>query len=394
MVVTLLLEFAGRGPLPDVSVEPVTREALESWIATNGKVEPLQPYVLRSRLDTFVTRVLAVEGQAVKRGQLLLDLDSTSAAAQLAEARQKLLTAQHQLQDARAGGAPDQLAELASDLAKAQASRDRLSAQQKTLAALVAGHAATQDELDQNALKLAQAEADLGFYQQKQQAMARLARYNVDQAGLRIEQARVQISDLSEKVASARLLAPVDGTVYALPVRKGDYVHVGQELADTADLLQVRVRAYVDEVDLGALEANQSVQIQWDAIPGRVWTGRTEVVPKQVVPYRDRNVGEVLCSVSNSDLRLLPNTNVDVRIRVEKRTGSLVVPRAAVQSEGTARYVFVVQDGRLRRRPIRVGIASTTRFEVLDGLQEGELVAMPGSVNLSDGLLIHAVQVR
>lgn len=394
LVVTLLIEFAGRAPLPDVTVAPVTRQTLESWIATNGSVEPIAPYALRSRLDTFVTQVAVGEGQAVKRGQLLLELDSTPAAAQLAQARQQLLEAQHQLQYARAGGPPDQLAQLTSDLTKAQASRNRLAEEQKTLTQLVADHAATQDELQQNRLKLAQAEADLRFFQQKKQALVRQAQFDANQARLNIEQAQAQISDLSEKVASARVVAPVTGTVYALAVRAGSYVHVGEVLVDTADLHQVRVRAYVDEVDLGVLEANQPVHIQWDAIPGRVWTGRTEVIPKQVVPYRDRSVGEVLCSVTNSDLRLLPNINVDVRIEVEQRAGRLVVPRAAVQGAVTANYVYVYRDGRLHRQPIRVGIASTSRFEVLEGLTEGELVAIPGAVSLTDGLQIHPVEAR
>jgi HlyD family secretion protein len=394
VVVTLLIGLASRAPAPDVTVAPVTRQTLESWVTTNGSVEPIDPYVLRSRLDTFVTRVGVVEGQAVKRGQLLLELDSTGAAAQLAQARQLLLTAEHQLQDARAGGPPDQLAQLTGDLTKAKASRDQLAAQQKTLEQLVTGHAATLDELQQNQLKLKQAEADVRLYEQKQQALAQQSQFDANQAKLHIEQAQAQISDLSEKVASARVVAPVAGTVYSLKVRAGSYVHVGDEMVDVADLRQVRVRAYVDEVDLGVLEPNQPVQIQWDAIPGRVWTGRTEVVPKQVVPYKDRSVGEVLCSASNADLRLLPHINVDVRIQVERSSGSLVVPRAAVQGQGTQKFVYVYRDGRLHRQPIRVGIASTSRFEVLDGLTEGELVAIPGAVNLTDGLQIHPVEAR
>lgn len=393
-VVLLVVELAVRAPLPDVTVVPVTRQALESWVSTNGMVQPKQPYVLQSRLDTFVTKVGILEGQTVRQGQLLLTLDSTAVVAQLAQARQQLLAAQRQLEDARAGGPPDQVAQLTTELTKAEASRDQLAAQQKTLEQLVANHAATQDELARNALKLSQAEADVKFYQQKKDALARAAQFNADQAGLQIKQAQADISDLSEKVASASVVAPVDGTVYALAARQGQYVHVGDELAAVADLQEVRVVAYVDEMDLGSLETNQLVQIQWDAIPGRSWTGHTELIPKQVVPYKDRSVGEVLCSVTNNDLRLLPNTHVDVRIRVEQRAASLVVPRAAVQGIGTDKYVYVYRDGRLQKQAIQVGIDSTSRFEVLDGLKEGDLVAIPGAVNLADGLQVHPVEAR
>jgi HlyD family secretion protein len=391
-IVLLLVELAVRAPLPDVTVVPVTRQTLDSWVSTNGTVEPEHPYILQSRLDTFVTNVAVVPGQNVKRGQLLLQLDSAADVAQLAQARQQLLMADQQLQDARAGGPPDQVAELTSELTKAQASRDALASQQKALMQLVAEHAATQDELAQNQLKLAQADADVRFYEQKKQALSRQAQFNANQAELSVKQAQASIADLSEKVASAQVVAPVDGTVYALTAQKGTYVQVGAPLAEMADLREVRVVAYVDEMDLGSLAKDQLVQVQWDAIPGRVWTGQTELIPKQVVAYKDRSVGQVLCSATNSDLRLLPNTHVDVRIRVQQRAGSLVVPREAVQGFGSSKYVYVYRDGALHKQPIQVGIDSTSRFEVLSGLAQGDLVAMPGATRLMDGLQVHPVQ--
>lgn len=388
----LILELAVRAPLPDVNVVPVTRQTLDSWVSTNGTVQPEQPYILQSRLDTFVTKVAVLPGQTVKKGQLLFELDATADEAQLAQARQQLLAAERQLQDARAGGPPDQVAQLASELTKAQASRDALASLHTGLEALVAQHAATREELAQNELKLAQASADVQFYQQKKQALARQAQFSADQAQLSVKQAQATIADLGAKVASARLLAPVDGTVYELKARQGTYVHVGDELAAMADLREVRVVAYVDEMDLGALQQNQPVQVQWDAIPGRVWSGKTQVIPKQVVSYKDRSVGEVLCSATNRDLRLLPNTHVDVQIRTQQRPASLVVPREAVQGFGPGKFVYVYRDGALHKQGIQVGIDSTSRFEVLSGVSAGDLVAVPGTVNLSDGLQVHPVE--
>lgn len=390
----LIFELAVRAPLPDVTVVPVTRQTLNSWVSTNGTVQPEQPYPLQSRLDTFVTKVAVVAGQTVTKGQLLFQLDATADEAQLAQARQQLLAAQRQLQDAQAGGPPDQVAELTSELTKAQASRDALATQHKSLEQLVTEHAATQDELAQNELKLAQADADVKFYQQKKQALARQAQFSAEQAQLSVKQAQASIADLSAKVASARVVAPVDGTVYALTARQGTYVHVGDQLAAMADLREVRVVAYVDEMDLGALAENQPVQIQWDAIPGRVWTGKTNVIPKQVVAYKDRSVGEVLCSVTNSDLRLLPNTHVDVEIRTQQRAGSLVIPREAVQGFGPEKFVYVYRDGALHKQGIQLGIDSTSRFEVLSGLAQGDLVAIPGGVKLADGLQVHPVEAH
>ena len=390
----LLLGLAGRGQLPDVSVARVTRQTLESWISTNGTVEPIQPSIQRARLSTFVTHVDVVDGQPVKRGQLLLTLDVSSAVAQLARARQNLLKARQQLQYAEAGGSPDQLAQLKSDLTKAEATRERLAAQQETLKKLVAQQAATPDELQQNTLQLHQAEANLVYLREKKQEMARQAQYDAGSARLRIDQAQAEIADLSQQAASARITSPADGTVYSLPVKTGDYVNVGQPLVSVADLDRVRVRAYVDEVNLGLLASNQEVEIQWDGLPGQTWYGRTTVIPKQVVPYQQRRVGEVMCSVNGAKGQLLPNTNVDVRILTARRAAALAVPRAAVQGEGNIQYVYLVQGDKLERRTVQVGIASTEMFEILTGLREGDQVALPGSTNLQSGLAIHPVEVQ
>jgi HlyD family secretion protein len=394
VLVALLMGLAGRQQAPSVSAVRVTREALKAWISSNGKVEPIQPSALRAQMDAFVQKVAAVEGQGVKRDQLLLELDATDARAQLAKARADLATAQDDLRVARTGGRPDDVAKLASDVSKTEANLVRLRQQRAALEQLVAAKAATPDELAQNQLALEQAQADWQFYQQKKTEMARQAQFNVGSGTLRIQQAQEQVSLLDQKVRSAEVIAPVEGTLYALLVHPGDYVHVGDLLAELTDLRRVRVRAFVDEPDLGWLAPDQAVEITWDAMPSRLWEGSTVQIPKQVVARGTRTVGEVLCSVDNNKLELLPNVDVNVRIRVRERQNALVVPRAVVRSEGSDRYVFVVDGGRLHRRTVQVGIASATRYEILQGLAEGDLVALPSDLELRDGLEVRAVETR
>jgi membrane fusion protein (multidrug efflux system) len=69
-----------------------------------------------------------------------------------------------------------------------------------------------------------------------------------------------------------------------------------------------------------------------------------------------------------------------------------VVPRGAVYIEGDTRFVFRVEDGRLRRRYIKVGLANPTKIEVLSGLNQGDVVALPGDVSLKENLRIQAVR--
>lgn len=399
LLVAALVKLSGRQPVARVAVVRTGRENLRATISSNGKVEPITPYSMRAEFPTFVEKLAAAEGQAVKRGQLLLSLSAEQIRADLARARERLISAQDDLRAARAGGRADQVAQLDSDLHKATLERERLRREREALERLVSQQAATKAELDQNQIALERAEADWQRFSKTKAEFTRRAQLEVERASLLADQARAEVNALEAKARSARVVAPVDGTLYALPVRTGDYVKVGDLLAEMADLRRVRVRAFIDEPELGALEPNQTVEITWDALPSRTWSGRTEQIPKQVVARGSRSVGEVLCSVDNSKLELLPNTNVDVRIHLRERQNALVVPRGAVYSEGTRRIVYVVENGslgtsRLQRREIHVGMAGAANYEVLDGLREGEMVALPSDVELREDMRVRVIPME
>ena len=388
-----LIKLSGRKPAPKISAVTPVRENLISSINSNGKVEPISPYVMRAQLDTFVEKVYASEGQQARKGQLLLELDVKDAAARLAETRGKLLKAEDDLRVARAGGRPDEAARVLGDLAKAQAERDRVQKNHEALLHLIAQQAATRDELTANDLELTKAQAEVTRLTAAKQEFDRGVKLESDRAALEVEQLKNEAAALEEKVKQGRITAPADGTLYSLPVKTQDFVKVGASLAEMADLHKVRVRAFIDEPDLGGLEEDEPVRITWDALPNRTWLGKTESTPKQVVQRNTRSVGELLCSINNDKLELLPNINVNVRINSRERLGVLSVPRGAVEAQGGRRYVYVVKSNQLgvgkstlEKREIRVGIADATNYEVVSGLQEGELVALPGDVDLRDGM--------
>jgi HlyD family secretion protein len=378
----------GRRKPPLIQVATVTRQDLNAVVTSNGKVEPIDPTTAHAEFPTFVTSVSAVEGQAVHRGQVIVTLDAADLRAQLAQARVNLLAAQADLRNARAGGTPVSVAQAQGDLDKAQINVDNLERRQAALKQLVAKHAATQDELDQNTDQLATANATFAIAHQRREELSRLAPGDADAAGLRVQQANDQIRSLEEKLRSATVIAPADTILYSLPVHVGDYVTVGETIAAMADLRRVRVRAYIDEPDLGWLAADQVVEVTWDAKPSKIWQGRTELAPKQVVPLGNRSVGEVYCSVDNAALELVPNVNVEVRILVRQSPRALSVPRAAVRTDDQTRYVYLLSDNRLQRHDVTVGIASSTRDEILSGLAEGDRVALQGDLALRNGMVV------
>ncbi|MEQ1472857.1 MAG: efflux RND transporter periplasmic adaptor subunit [Candidatus Acidiferrum sp.] len=399
VVAYALVRLSAREPVVKIAAVTPVRDNLVSSISSNGKVEPISPFVVRAPLDTFVGKVHGVEGQAVKKGQLLLELNVKDASAQLSDAQARLLRAQEELRAAQGGGKPDDAARVVGDLARAQGERDRLQKNHEALERLIAKQAATRDELAINDLALTNAQAEVKRLSAARQEFDRGVKLDAGRTSLQVQQAQSEIAALRSKVSTARITAPADGTLYSLPVKAGDYVKTGDLLAEMADLHRVRVRAFIDEPELGALEPGEPVKISWDALPNRTWTGKTEIIPKQVVARGTRSVGELLCAVDNKNLELLPNINVNVSIHSSERTNVLTVPRAAVDAEGGHRYVFVVGKtglsvggkSRLERREIHVGIADSTSFEVVSGLQEKEMVALPGDAVLHDGMAVKIV---
>jgi len=373
---------------PDVTLAAVVRKDLSTWISSNGRVEPIDPQLVVARTDTFVRRVLVTEGAAVESGQLLMTLDDTDLRAQLARAREEYVAAQEQVRATNSDSGARELDRIEADLQRIDAELTKLRADRSSLQRLVDRQAATRDELAQATVALERAEAEREFLTRRRADLRQRAASDVQRADFKVEQARQTIATLEEQLRFTRIVAASAATVYRLTVKTGEHVQVGETLAELADLRHVRVRAFVDEPELGSIVSGQEVLIAWDALPGRSWGGRTTQIPAAVVPRGGRSVGEVLCSVDNRDMKLLPNINVDVRLRTSNRPPSLAVPRSAVRAAGGSRYVFVVRDSRLRQQGVNVGISSASDYEVLDGLYEGDRVAVSAGAEVRDGMAI------
>jgi HlyD family secretion protein len=385
------MSFATRAiDAPEMPTARVVRSDLSTWIVSNGKVEPIEPKVVVARLDSFVREVFVTAGALAVPGQPLLTLEATEVRAQLARTREEQLAAREQLRVATAGGNAEELAKLEADLQRTDAELSKLRRDRDLLERLVQKQAATPDELAQAALALERAGTERHFLERKRVDLGQRAGFDAQRAGLEVERARQTILSLESQLRSTQVTASEAGTIYSLPVKAGQLVHAGDPLAEMADLRHVRVRAFIDEPELGSIAVGQTVLITWDALAGRSWTGRTAQIPKSVVQRGGRSVGEVLCSVDNEDMTLLPNINVDIRVRVQVRPQALTVPRAAVRVAAEQRYVFLVKDHRLKRQPIKVGIASTGEYEVLEGLSDGDLVALPGEVEPRDGMTVRS----
>ena len=216
------------------------------------------------------------------------------------------------------------------------------------------------------------------------------AAVGAEKSGVAAAQARVKDAEAGLAlargvVARAAVVAPMAGTVYALDVKAGAVLENGAALGEVGNLGELRAVVYVDEPELGRVGVGMAVEFTWDALPGRVWKGRVEKMPSQVVTLGSRQVGEVVCRLENADGALPAGANVNASVISKTIDSALVAPKEAMRRESGQTVAYVLVGGRLERRVVRTGTSSITRVEVVEGLQEGELVALPTEVVLRAG---------
>ncbi|PYX00493.1 MAG: efflux transporter periplasmic adaptor subunit [Acidobacteria bacterium] len=372
--VVLLGSFMSRGDAVLVRAASVERSTIRSILSTNGKIEPVQNFEVHAPVGTTVKRLLVKEGDHVKKGQLLIQLNDAEARSQAAKALSQVRGSQADVSAIESGGSREEVLTTEAQLAKAQTARDAAQRNLEALRRLEEKGAASPGEVRQAENQLAVAEADLKLLQQKQKD--RYSRPEIAKVEAQRSEAESTYAAAENVLSQLNIHAPFDGVVYSLPLRQGAYVNPGDMILQEADLSKVVVRAFVDEPDVGRLARGEKIEITWDAIPGRIWQGSVDAIPAAVKLRGTRNVGETTCIVDNSDFKLLPNINVGVTIVAAEHANALTVPREAVRMDDSKTYVYEIVNNELRRRDIQPGISNLTRVEVSSGIASNALVAL------------------
>ncbi len=358
-----------------IRAQQAVRGPIASTITTNGKIEPLDNFEAHAPVPSTVKRVLVREGDRVRAGQLLLQLDDAEARAKAAKALAQLKASQADLQAVDSGGTHEEILTARSELVKARAERDAAQRNLDALTRLQQRGAASPAEVEAGQGRLKSAQAQVNLLEQKSSS-SRYSRPEVAKVRAQEAEAKAEYQAAQDLLHNANVTAPRAGIVYSLPVKPGAFVNTGDLLVQVAELRTVQVRAFVDEPDIGRLATGEQVSITWEGQPGRSWEGTVTRVPSTVVVRGARTVGEVTCQVNNADLKLLPNINVNVTIIAAKKDNALLVPREAVHQHDSRKFVYEVVNGRLERRYVETGVSDLTRIEITSGIKEDTLVAL------------------
>jgi len=362
----------------EVRLEQVKRRDLVSAVTASGKIEAKTSVDISADITGRIIQIAVREGDMVKRGQFLLQIDP----------------AQYQAAVARAQGivASNEAVLLQTRASRDQAQRAWNRARQLT-------------ELGDNLIAPETAE--------QAKTALEVAEANYASTKAQLDQARAGLQEARDNLAKTHLTAPITGRVVRLAVEQGEVAVPGTFSRETgllmtiADLSVILAKVQVDETDIVRLTQHDSTEITIDAYPDTTFTGRVtkvshsaKLTPTQTASgSNDRAVDfdvEITLQAPPPDIR--PDLSCTARIVTDTRSNALSIPIIALtvrdhekvpnESDSAppvdtlrakfkkkeAEGVFVVRNGVATFRPVKTGVAGDEHFEVIEGLREGETI--------------------
>lgn len=343
---------------PKFSAIKVERRNITQTLVVNGRVLAPRRVSLGTQAPGIVSRRLVEEGDRVKEGQLLLQLDDAEGRANLAQAQAKLA----------------QVLEVSGPATVAQREQAEASLLQAELAhgrslKLYQDGILTESQMDESkkTLDLARSALDSAKAQSRSASVGAevaLARAAVLLARLRVEQ--------------MSLRAPASGVILTRHTEVGDIVQAGKALFTFMHDEPMQLLVQADERSLARLSVGQKALASADAFP----QDRIPVQICYIAPSIDAQRGtvDIKFCVSESPAYLRADMTVSVEIDQGRSANAVVVPVEAVRGLPGSSYVLVNEGQRAVRRKVRTGLRGETEFEILEGLQGGEILFTSSAV--------------
>ncbi len=398
-----------RQQLPEVQVEAIARRNLEALVSASGKVQPKKLVNISADTVGRVTKLSVEEGDFVKKGQFLLQIDP------------ELLESAVELNEAGLAAAREAVraARVAVETARAN-----LDLAEQNLARLTRLH---RDELVSREV-LDRAEAEMKVRRSELEARETEVRAQEQ----RLEQEVAALRSARHNLSKVTLVSPMDGLVSRLNIEEGETVLVGTMnnpgtvLLTVADMSVVQAELEVDETDITDVALGQPGRVTIDAIPDREFAGRVTKIgssplESQTQAQRQATMFEVEVTLDTGVPEARPGFSCTADITTATRVDAISVPIQALtvrevypDAEGNLHPrtrdeewppsppvegdeiegVFVLRDGRAEFTPVEIGIAGEEYFELLEGLKEGDEVIIGPFDQVRDILHRDRVRVR
>ena len=321
-------------------IAAVERGPIRVTIEETGLVEPERQIVVKSPISGVVRQLHVREGDSVRAGRLMATIVPDIAQA-------------------------NALAQLSSEISGGEISVGNLRREYERAQELEARDLISDSDVETARVALAQAENDLRTARERLRLM--------EESGVRA----------TEGEQSARISAPSPGVVILRGVEEGETVMGGTsvfgggtELFTIADLSTLLVKAAVNEVDIGKVENGDTVAITVDAFPDDTATGVVRLVPPAARQQDRIRVFDVEIEVLAGAHILRPGMTANVRIAGPSRDDVVRIPVEAVFFIEGSPIVYKVASGETERTSVTLGLSDLSYVEILDGLEEGDSVAL------------------
>lgn len=395
-----------------VQTAKVQREDLTSVVSASGEIKPKTYVNIGANAFGKITHLYVKEGEHVRKGQLLAQLENVQSSADVNATKASLQAAET---DALAADAA--LKTSQADLQRAQADYDRNKLDWDRAQNLYKDGLISKSDFDSR--KNAWAVADAGLVQA--QARVTQAKAQGDSARTHVAQNEATLTRYSDVLQKATYAAPFDGVITNLPVREGETVVIGIQnspgstLMTLADMSVITAEVKVDETDIVNVRLGQASEISIDAIPNKTFHGTvTEIgdnaivrstglaTSQQASASEEAKDFKVVVTLSDPPQDLRPGLSTTAKITTGSHAHVLSIPIQALAVRTKAQLeqekaspgsvhaaapqkeisnkdkdqevqgVFVVRNKKAGFVPVATGIAGTSDIEVTDGLKEND----------------------
>ena len=349
----------------EVQVVELKRAALQRTLQFSARVATTSRVNVGSTITGRVAAVNVREGDAVRQGQMLLQLETDELRTALAQAQANARQAQARVAGLRASGRMVARAQSEQAAATLRAAERELARTQQ----LIAQGFISQARLDDARRAVEVARAQQASAQAQVQAVAESGA-DLAQAQAQQAQSLAAVDAGQARLAQATVRAPTDGRVLLRSVEPGQIVQPGAALLSLALAGPTQLVAQVDERFLDQLQVGQPASVVADAFATQPFAARV----RSIAPAVDAQRGAVEVKLAPEQAPpafLREDMTLSVEVLTGERASALVLPLSALQSDGAVR---VLVDGRVQARPVRLGLRTLDAAEVLEGLAEGEQV--------------------
>jgi len=356
-------------------IETVQPTSVDDYYEAVGTVRARNSSVVAARIMGTIVALHVREGDTVRAGQTLIEIESREAGIQV----QKAQAGVRETQDA--------LDEVDRNIRAAESAREAARANEKLAnttfnryQTLFARRSVSPQEFDEVRAKLEVASAE----RERAERLLQATTARRKQVLARIDQAKADVSNARVYVSYARLTSPINGIVVSKQTDVGYLATPGAPLLTIENSSRYQLEVSVEESRLGTIHLHDQAELQIEALGNTQLSGSVE----EIVPAADPNSRSYIVKVGLPNVADAPlRSGVYGKARfISGQRQALAIPKTAISQRGQLTGVFVVdQSGLARLRLIKTGKEFGERVEVLSGLNTGEQVVMEGPATIQDG---------